>query len=348
MTLEHLPEIFQRVQLYLPHTLARHTNFLANLFERRSPVTMQAEAALDNRTLPVIEFTDPMIDDVNYVVPLSTSRWFSRSSCAQSINRATTVFMPTVGAQRNTLVQRDKSFDICDISLEVVSQFLHRRSAIILFPQSTHCAQTGIDVLDNVNWQTDDTGLVHDPALDALSDPPGRIGRETKPALRIKFLHSVDQAEVSFLNKIQERQTAVDIAARNLDYQPEVALDHTLASGLIAAQSAPRVFSFLFRGQQRRDAYLVQIPLCRIQRYSHITLPFRQGTTDETNRLPRSQMLSRVNRLSVAPDLKMQSRLAFRPLPHGRDALAFFYFFAFFDQQRRRVPVGTQVGVVML
>ena len=58
--------------------------------------------------------------------------------------------------------------------------------------------------------------------------------------------------------------------------------------------------------------------------------------------------MSRINRLAVAPDLEMQSRLAFRPLTHGRDALAFFYFFAFFDQQRRRVPVGTQVGVVML
>jgi hypothetical protein len=43
----------------------------------------------------------------------------------------------------------------------------------------------------------------------------------------------------------------------------------------------------------------------------------------------------------------MQSRLAFRPLPHRRDLLAFFYFLSFFDQQRRGVPVGTQVGVVV-
>ena len=64
--------------------------------------------------------------------------------------------------------------------------------------------------------------------------------------------------------------------------------------------------------------------------------------------LSRRQILSRVNRLTVAPDLEMQSRLAFRPLPHGRYALAFLNCFAFFDQQRRVVPVGTQVGVVML
>ena len=64
--------------------------------------------------------------------------------------------------------------------------------------------------------------------------------------------------------------------------------------------------------------------------------------------LTRWQISSRVDWLAVASDLKMQSRLAFRPLPHGRYLLAFFYLITFFDQQRRVVPVGTQVGVVVL
>jgi hypothetical protein len=51
-----------------------------------------------------------------------------------------------------------------------------------------------------------------------------------------------------------------------------------------------------------------------------------------TGLLPR-QKLSRVNRLAIAPDLEMQSRLAFRPLTHGRNSLAGFYFLSFFDQQ---------------
>ena len=63
--------------------------------------------------------------------------------------------------------------------------------------------------------------------------------------------------------------------------------------------------------------------------------------------LSRRQILSRVNRLAVAPDFEMQPRLAFRPLTHGRYALAFIYGLAFFDQQRLVVPVGTKVGVVM-
>jgi len=64
--------------------------------------------------------------------------------------------------------------------------------------------------------------------------------------------------------------------------------------------------------------------------------------------LSRRQILSRVNRLSIAPDFKMQSRCLSRALTHGRYALAFLYCVAFFDQQRRVVPVGTQVSVVVL
>ena len=63
--------------------------------------------------------------------------------------------------------------------------------------------------------------------------------------------------------------------------------------------------------------------------------------------LSRRQILSRVNRHAIAPDLKMQSRFAFRTLTHRRNFLARSYRFAFFDQQRLVVPVGTEVSIVM-
>ncbi len=63
--------------------------------------------------------------------------------------------------------------------------------------------------------------------------------------------------------------------------------------------------------------------------------------------LSRRQILSRVNRHAVASDFKMQSRFAFRTLTHRRDSLTFLDCFAFFNQKRRVVPVGTEVGIVM-
>ena len=55
-----------------------------------------------------------------------------------------------------------------------------------------------------------------------------------------------------------------------------------------------------------------------------------------------------VNRFTIAPDFEMQSWLLSRTLTHSRYALAFLYCVAFFHQQRRVVPVSTQVGVVVL
>ena len=68
MAFEHLAQVLQRIQLYLPHTLPRHTNFLANLLERRSPVPVQAEAPLNNFALFLVQLAHPVIDDVVYIV----------------------------------------------------------------------------------------------------------------------------------------------------------------------------------------------------------------------------------------------------------------------------------------
>src|SRR5210317_98512 len=120
----------------------------------------------------------------------------------------------------------------------------------------------------------------------------------------------MNQTEVAFLDEIEKRQATVDIAARNLDDQPEVALDHALARLFIPAQGTARVFFFFFRREQRRDTYLVEVSLYWIQQLSQNFLPLRQGATAKVGRLSRWQISSRINRLSVAPDLEMQSRLA--------------------------------------
>ena len=97
MTLQHLPEVLKRIQLYLAYTLSRNTNFLTNLLQRRSPASVQTEAALNNRALLVVEFTDPSIDDVVHVVSLRAAGRLGRALCTQAINGAIALFVSTVG-----------------------------------------------------------------------------------------------------------------------------------------------------------------------------------------------------------------------------------------------------------
>lgn len=68
----------------------------------------------------------------------------------------------------------------------------------------------------------------------------------------------------------------------------------------------------------------------------------------ETVDLPWRQELSRVYRFAVLPDFEMQARLASRSVTHRRNALALSDGFALLYQQRRVVPVSTEVGVVVL
>ena len=160
----------------------------------------------------------------------------------------------------------------------------------------------------------------------------------------------MDQAKIAFLDEVQQRQATIEIASSDFDNQPQIALNHPVPGGLVAVLRKSCVVFFFVRSQEWRDSNLAEIYPCRIRRIRphSPTSEFQGAVLDQTVvALSRRQKLSRVNRLAVASDFKMQSRLAFRPLTHGRYALAFVYFLAFFHQQRRVVPVGTQVGVVM-
>src|SRR5210317_877590 len=85
-------------------------------------------------------------------------------------------------------------------------------------------------------------------------------------------------------------------------------------------------------------------------RFLHSPIPPRCNHDAENQvkvELSRGQIPSRVNRLAIAPDFEMQSRLPFRPLPHRRNLLALANGVPLLDQQLGVVPVGTEVGVVM-
>ena len=105
MTLEHLAQVPERINLNLPNPLPGYTNLSADLLERRSPVTMQTETPLYDSSLLFAEFTNPVIHDVMHIVCLGTSGWFSGTPRVQAVNRAGTPTIAAIGPQRHTLVQ---------------------------------------------------------------------------------------------------------------------------------------------------------------------------------------------------------------------------------------------------
>ncbi len=70
--------------------------------------------------------------------------------------------------------------------------------------------------------------LIGNRARDRLPDPPRRVGRKLIPAPVLELVDRLHQADVAFLNEIEELQTAVGILFRNRDDEAEVGLHHFL------------------------------------------------------------------------------------------------------------------------
>ena len=82
-----------------------------------------------------------------------------------------------------------------------------------------------VDGLDHVDRDADGAGLVRNGAGDRLPYPPGGVGRELVAAPIIEFVHRLHQADIAFLNEIQELQAAVGVALGDGNHQPEVGFD---------------------------------------------------------------------------------------------------------------------------
>ena len=72
---------------------------------------------------------------------------------------------------------------------------------------------------------TDRPCLVRNRARNRLADPPRRIRRELVPAPILELVHRLHQADVAFLNQVEELQTAVGVLLRNRNHETKVRLD---------------------------------------------------------------------------------------------------------------------------
>ena len=85
-----------------------------------------------------------------------------------------------------------------------------------------------VDRLDHVHRNTDRARLVGDRAGDGLANPPGGVGRELVATAVFELVHRLHQADVAFLDQIEELQATVGVLLGNRDHEAQVGLDHFL------------------------------------------------------------------------------------------------------------------------
>ena len=135
-------------------------------------------------------------------------------------------------------LQRDRLLrdlhDLADLlrrDLHPAADLLGGRLAAVLLHEAAADADELVDRLDHVHRDADRARLVGDRARDRLADPPGRVGGELEALAVVELLDRADQADVAFLDQVQQRHAAADVLLRHRDDEAEVGLRQALLRG---------------------------------------------------------------------------------------------------------------------
>ena len=79
-----------------------------------------------------------------------------------------------------------------------------------------------------MHGDADGARLVGNRARDRLADPPGGVGRELVAAAVLELVDRLHQADVAFLDQVEELQAAVGVFLGDGDDEAQVRLHHFL------------------------------------------------------------------------------------------------------------------------
>ncbi len=104
-------------------------------------------------------------------------------------------------------------------------------AAEVLQHLALHAGQL-VDDFHHVHRDTDGAGLVSHGAGDGLADPPGGVGGELEALGVVELLDRTDQAQVAFLDQVQEQHAAAGVALGQRNHEAEVGLKQVVLGAL--------------------------------------------------------------------------------------------------------------------
>src|SRR5205085_6405071 len=112
--------------------------------------------------------------------------------------------------------------DFLDGDVHAHGQLFRGRLAAKFLNELPRAAGELVNDLDHVNGNADGARLVSNRASDGLTNPPGSVGGKFVAAAPIELVGTFHQAEIAFLNEIEELQAMMSIFLGNGDHEAKV------------------------------------------------------------------------------------------------------------------------------
>ncbi|EBA16654.1 hypothetical protein RSK20926_02579 [Roseobacter sp. SK209-2-6] len=217
----------ERLRLDLTDPLAGHAELLADFLQGVVSVHADAETHAQNPFLTRGERGQNPGGGLLQVFLNGRVQRQHRVFVLDEIAQLRIFLVPDRGFERDRLLgDLHHLADLLQRHLQFFGQFFRGRLAANLMQHLASGADQLVDGLDHMDRDPDGAGLIGNRTGDGLTNPPGRIGRELVTAAVFKFVHRLHQADVAFLDQIQELQAAVGVFLGDRDHQAQVGLDH--------------------------------------------------------------------------------------------------------------------------
>jgi hypothetical protein len=253
-------QLAERPRFDLADALARDSEVSARLGQRASDSVVEAVAdsqdlllALAERAQQPIEFLvlelelDQALDRERGLAEVLARELLERLDAGAFVERAES---GDEGCQALRARHRD---------VELARDLFADRLATQARAKRTLGARETAHLLEHLDRDSHRAGLLGQPAQDRLADPDRGVGGEVETALRLEPIHRHDQAEIAFLDEIEQRQSATAVRPRHVYHQAQVGEDNSLTGIAVAGSRFPRHREQALVRQQRNAADLGQV-----------------------------------------------------------------------------------------
>src|SRR5579885_90255 len=221
-----MAQLAQRLGFDLADALAGDREVLADFLERVLAAVLKAEAHFDNFFLARAQRLEHFRGLLAQIQVDDRLGGRNHAAVDDEIAQVRLLLLADRCFKRDRLLRDAQHLaDFADGQLHFDGKLLGGRLASQILLQLALHADQLVDGFDHVDRDTNGPRLIGDGAGDRLPHPPGGVGGKFVAALIIEFIDGLHQADVAFLNQIEELQAAIGVALGDGDDQPEIGLD---------------------------------------------------------------------------------------------------------------------------